>query len=1154
MSNLQDEILLNDYALNQDDDYRYLPKGSAPFALNILKSEDGAGYIITNLKGNKKVTYVPPTAHPLLNANVYFTLSSCYDPLTRNVYYWIFTQPVDTSGSGDYEYDNRLLRFNEETEIIDTIFVDYVNYFGLDPLKPFKDSFVLGTWLYFNPRESEPKMIDIDMAYNYTNYNAYDSTLTYVYGQKVTYFGGLFMALDSVAVAETPVNTTTKWERIGDAYQNETALYPAFDSEFRYAFNVLRQIPVQRPTCTYATDDNKNANNVRGKLFRFACRYKYFDNTYSRYGAYSDITLPLYDEYYNGEIPNDIDQYNCIDVNIPLHSAALIDEVDIIFQETGGDWKRAKIVNRKDIDLLERVYYSYRFYNTDSAFESIDDTGFSEPYDAVPRKANSQEIINKNILLYGGCTEGFKNIPKEDIDVSLTPEIEAITIAESKGAWRRDNLEGYPTSADWSLGWTPTSTWMKLSFLTWYFEVAAGYVFIIKIDGKIVSYTVQAADVADLDSFIDAIYSFLKTNFPTLTVLNMISEPAIQILGMTSIDYSVFYEPSGVSEVALTKARGFKTGAWHPFCIFYYDGAMRRWEAQTSKDNLDGTTAWEILGTTVYVPMLGEYSPPLGSTAYKWNINWEVNHLPPVNDDGSVPKYWRWGYAGNSLCSYFVQYVAKDFVNEGTTWTYIDITPLQTLKDPDSGTWNEFPQSIIDPYEWVKGDRVRIITEAAIPDDYLGDPLDNIFDYEIVKYDDTTVDGEYRIYIQYMNPEAYSIGAGSLIEIYRPTKANDIPLTFYEFGEIMPIITDSAGEYVHGCGAIGTQNQDTGLDLPATGTFTSGDVYHILRTPSYPIDTIEGYFHESMWYSDFYKSDDWDRGRTGEETSFGERFLNIIRYSNQYLQNTMINGLSTFRGMNYVELNDIYGEILRIIENGDTLKVYQRKKPSSFLIGKTQYYDAEGNPNVQAVSDRVLSLTPRYSTTNYGTEYPESIERNNRYIYGFDVYNGVLWRDSPNGIFPISGRYEDADGGGDYKMETYFKAKAKALLVNGIENTQVLITWDERHKNLYVVFKDNVNADNDEAIIFHEPSNKWICFTDMDYTPTEGWNQILELDYWVLSGFEGGIGFEFDADSRFAIFDIETGGGADAYIEGTLIVDEDGTTYIVTDSGEYIIE
>jgi len=352
-----------------------------------------------------------------------------------------------------------------------------------------------------------------------------------------------------------------------------------------------------------------------------------------------------------------------------------------------------------------------------------------------------------------------------------------------------------------------------------------------------------------------------------------------------------------------------------------------------------------------------------------------------------VPKYWRWGYAGNSLCSYFVQYVAKDFVNEGTTWTYIDITPLQTLKDPESGTWNEFPQSIIDPYEWVKGDRVRIIITEAEDSNDLGDPLDNIFDYEIVKYDDTTVDGEYLIYIQYINPEAYSIGAGSLIEIYRPTKANDIPLTFYEFGEIMPIITDSAGEYVHGCGAIGTQNQDTGLDLPATGTFTSGDVYHILRTPSYPIDTIEGYFHESMWYSDFYKSDDWDRGRTGEETSFGERFLNIIRYSNQYLQNTMINGLSTFRGMNYVELNDIYGEILRIIENGDTLKVYQRKKPSSFLIGKTQYYDAEGNPNVQAVSDRVLSLTPRYSTTNYGTEYPESIERNNRYIYGFDVYN-----------------------------------------------------------------------------------------------------------------------------------------------------------------------
>lgn len=1141
MSNLQDEILLNDYGLNQDDDYRYLPKGSSPYALNILKSEDGSGYIITNLKGNRKITYTPPTAHPLLDANVYFTLCSCYDPLTRNVYYWIFTQPVDTSGSGDYEYDNRLLRFNEETEIIDTIFVDYVNYFGLDPLKPFKDSFVLGTWLHFNPRESEPKMIDIDMAYNYTNYNAYDSASTYVYGQKVTYFGGLFMAIDSVAVGETPVSTTTKWERIGNCYQAETDLYPVHDSEFRYAFNVLRQIPVQRPVCIYASDLDKNANNVRGKLFRFACRYKYFDNTYSRYGALSDVTLPQLDEYYNGEVTDELDYHNCIDVTVPLHSAALVDEVDIIFQETGGDWKRAKIVHRRDIALLNQAFFTYRFYNTDSAYDTIDDTAFDEAYDAVPKKANSQDVINKNIKVYGGCTEGFDNIPKENIDVTLTPVPETLTIIYDISVVRRDCIENGDITSIELFGFLGTS----IELTSWFAGagLANGDIFRYTVNGVQRSHTLGAADVADSASFIAAIYVLLAADINTVDW--SYDGDVSAIITQQSIPFTEFqFYFQGAATSSLSKARGHKTGAWHPYCLYYYDGAMRRCDAQTSKELTPGVAAWEIFGTSVYIPMIGEYSPAPSDTGVKWNVNWEIDHEPP-----SWAKYWRWGYAGNALCSYFVQYVAEDIANDGTTWTYIDITPLQTLKTTTEAGWNQFPQSIINPYDWIHGDRVRIITEAESGND-LGDPLDNVYDYEILKYDDTTM----RIYIQYINPAAFSIGAGSLIEIYRPIKS-EAKKIFYEFGEIMPIIEDSAGNLVHGVGGVGTQDQSIALSLPATGTFKAGDVYHILRTPSYPIDTVEGYFHESMWYSDFYDSDDWDKGRIGVETSFGERFLNIVRYSNQYLQRTLINGLSTFHGDDYVELNDIYGEILRIIENGDTLKVYQRKKPSSFLIGKTQYYDAEGNPNVQAVSDRVLSQTPRYSTTNYGTEYPESIERNNRYIYGFDVYNGVLWRDSPNGIFPISGRYESADGGGDYKMETYFKAKAKALLVNGIENTQVLITWDERHKNLYVVFKDNVDADNDEALIFHEPSNKWICFTDMDYTPAEGWNQILELDYWVLSGFEGGIGFEFDSDTRFAIFDIETGGGVETYEpDDTFIVDEDGTTFLVDDEGNYIVE
>jgi len=1126
MSNIIDNILFNDFGLNTDDAHRYMAKGSSPFFLNVLKGEDGSWGEITNLKGNRKITY------ELGASNTYFVLSSCYDPLTRNTYYWIFSQPYDISGSDDYEYDNRLLRFNEDTEVIDTIFYDPKNYFGLDPLKPFKDSFVLGDWLYFNPRESEPKMIHISMALNYTKalkeldgYSIYDSTATYLYGDKVAFFGGIFLANEAVATGENPVTDQDKWDRIDDCYQDASDI--EFDSEFRYAFSVIKHIPVYRPVCVYASNPNHYANNVRGKLFRFSHRYKYFDNSYSRYSAFSDITLPQYAENYNGEVPDDLDQYNCIDVKIRLHSAALIKEIDIIFQETGGDWKRAKIINRKDIGILNEVSYTHRFYNTDSAYEAIDDTYFGEPYDSVPKKANSQEIINKNILCFGGCTEGFDNINKNDICVSLTPEIEAIDIPEglAVGGLRRDLIASGDITSTYTSDYGENEIILTtIDFGVWYPNgLIAGDILKVTLNGIQRTYTILLADVNNLLVFSAAIAAFLQTNYPKIpqggeiwdygtgwiTVNNYIGETEF-----------IFYAESGSAETSLTKRRGFKTGAWHPFCLYYYDEVMRRWDAQTSKDLPEGEIAWEIEGTTVYIPMLGETSPTPMTTAYKWNVNWEVNHLPPVG-----AKWWRWGYAGNALCWEFVQYIINEIGDVGvssatepinTTW--VDISPLQTLTNSDELLWNKYPNSNISAYSWTKGDRVRFITQESA-DGTLGVIVDGVYDYEILAEDKDTN----RIYVQEFDHAAIDVGDNTLIEIYTPIKT-DTAKIFWEFGELMPIIEDTNGTLVHGCGSMGVQSQDTTTGDPATGVFEAGDVYHIIRTPSKPIDAVnpqEGYFHESRWYSDFYTSDDWDKGRIGTESNFSERDLNIVRYSDQYLQNTLINGIPTFHGGNYKELNDVYGEIMRIIETGDTLKVYQRKKPSSILIGKTQYYDAEGNVNIQAISDRVLgSIT--YSRTNYGTEFPESIERNNRYVYGFDIYNGVMWRDSPNGIFPISGRYESTDGGGDYKMETYFKQKAKDLLVSGIAGASVLTGWDERHKNLYVIFKDIITDANNGAIIFHEPSNRWICFTDMDQTLDDGWNQILELDWWILWGFENGIGYFFDEDTRFAMFDFLT--------------------------------
>jgi len=301
-----------------------------------------------------------------------------------------------------------------------------------------RDIVMIGDILYFNPRVSEPKMIDVVRAYNYTNYDAYDAILPYVYGDYVTFYGGLFRANTAVNIGETPSTTEAKWDKIGDSYQNETDLN--FDSEFRYAFNVIKQAPVVRPAIAYGTDTDINSNNVRGRIFRFSYRYKYFDNSYSVYSAYSDISLPKDDESWNGEILDEPNSNNYISVTVDLHSAALVKSVEIIFQAISEDWRRCKIVNRIEQSELTTSNFTYNFYNNEAYEIYADDSIVTKVYDSVPKLAKAQELINKNILCYGGVTEGFDNIPKEDIDVTLTPVVEDLVEIFDESALKRDNI------------------------------------------------------------------------------------------------------------------------------------------------------------------------------------------------------------------------------------------------------------------------------------------------------------------------------------------------------------------------------------------------------------------------------------------------------------------------------------------------------------------------------------------------------------------------------------------------------------------------------------------------------------------------------------------------------------------------------------------
>jgi hypothetical protein len=119
------------------------------------------------------------------------------------------------------------------------------------------------------------------------------------------------------------------------------------------------------------------------------------------------------------------------------------------------------------------------------------------------------------------------------------------------------------------------------------------------------------------------------------------------------------------------------------------------------------------------------------------------------------------------------------------------------------------------------------------------------------------------------------------------------------------------------------------------------------------------------------------------------------------------------------------------------------------------------------------------------------------YRYGFDVYNGVVWRDTNNGVYNLAGKSVVRGGVSDYKMGKYFRDVAKEIRDNGINKggDDVIAAYDEEYELVYFSFLQT-NLDSDvvpyRTIMFHEPSNRWVGFLDIQPTGyAYGYNALL---------------------------------------------------------------
>lgn len=289
-----------------------------------------------------------------------------------------------------------------------------------------------------------------------------------------------------------------------------------------------------------------------------------------------------------------------------------------------------------------------------------------------------------------------------------------------------------------------------------------------------------------------------------------------------------------------------------------------------------------------------------------------------------------------------------------------------------------------------------------------------------------------------------------------------------------------------------------------------GDVYMKVRgycidfgvSSGAPNPTYQNFVLQDKNYNDFVKSANVGEGRPnavvkglrrGDNVYSEVNRDNLIRYSEQSIQNTDIRKFSTVYNANIEEVDNINGRIELLHGNSDKLEIFQEDKLSYAYIDRAVTTELGGEERVIATQTSVLSDVI-YNPSNYGISTDStSFAKSGYREYFTDSKRGNVYRKSLDGITAISeigmsGYFKDVfrkirnsfttpiiRGIVDERTDEYILSLTYSVStsVQIYDATPILFTFDIPEDSSYF----QLFANNDTVLIDTEPSDK--------YAPTE---------------------------------------------------------------------
>ena len=746
-----------------------------------------------------------------------------------------------------------------------------------------------------------------------------------------------------------------------------------FNAEMLYAAKISPNTP---PLVSYTSDAALGINNVDNKIFRFAYRYVFENLEKSTISPTSEVPIPL-----TGFSPT---VNNAISIGLfigyPDLTKGDIKDVEILGQECIGsnvysDYFLIESINKNEFPVGN--FLTYNFIN-DSAypFIALNETDLRFSY--LPDKANTLEVLNGNVIIYGGITDGYDQFSKSDIDVLIYSNLYSGLGFPSLASKLLDN-KNFNLIIGSDSGIVANGKTVTINF-----KYTNGIIYTI-------SYTYTFSGNQSITTAATNLALSLNGNFSSLGISSEVSATASGniILITTSNNAGVFYDLNNTSDAGsnLSILKSIPWDSRYRWGLMYFD-EFGKTNGVVSYVDSDITKSFDYKSME-YV----QQKIPFMMAS--------INHAPP-----SWAKTFKWVRTQNKSFNQYIQLVTNELQSD-TGHFYFCIENLYYLKEQSA--------AFIPGYEFTEGDRLKVIGSFNNSTGVIT-PFANQVDYEILGIEQRNMStpsatpGAFVKVEKPVSPPAYA-GNYFFIQLYTPSLQNgEKTELFYEFGKAFDIYTLGGVRYHRG------NQTDQTASLPATFLFSDGGSYYHSRqfylnvgdtntigALAYPYQIM------SPSLSDFYNStvNSDSRGWPIDPNAKEEYNSALVRWGGKYQSGTNVNQLNIFQAEDFDEVDRGKGDIRRFKARDRILRVFQDRGTGQYGVYARYIQNNQGQSELVTTNDIITTNNIQYYLGNYGiSKYPTNLVSSTTDDYFADVVTGRCVRLGRDGLSDLGLLYK----------------------------------------------------------------------------------------------------------------------------------------------------